>query len=85
MNLTKVTSTVGLNSGCLIETSLSCWTMLLIGYNRGRNNYKISGSQQDYLVEKSGSSQIHVVVMWPRFKQNNMTNTQFEKYSQILW
>ena len=31
------------------------------GKVRGRNNYKISGSQQDYLVGKSGSPQIYVV------------------------
>ena len=49
---------------------------------RGRNNSRISGSQQDYLVGKSGSPQIYLVVIWPRFKQNNMTNTT---YSQILW
>ena len=41
---------------------------------RGRNNSKISGSPH-----------IYVVVIWPRFKQNNTTNTQFEKYSHILW
>ena len=52
---------------------------------RGRNNSKISGSQQDYLVRKSGSPQIYVVVIWLRFKQNNMTNTKFEIYSQIFW
>ena len=52
---------------------------------RGRNNSKMSGSQQDYLVGKSGSPQIYVVVIWPRFKQNNMTNTKFDKYSQYLW
>ena len=46
--------------------------------SRGRNNSKMSGSQQDYLVGKSGSPQIYVVVIWPRFKQNNMTNTKFE-------
>ena len=38
---------------------------------RGRNNSTISGSQQDYLVGKSGSPQKHVVVLWLRFKQNN--------------
>ena len=54
-------------------------------YYRGRNNSRISGSQQDYLVGKSGSPQIYLVVIWPRFKQNNMTNTTLEKYSQILW
>ena len=43
------------------------------------------GSQQDYLVGKSGSAQIYVVVIWPRFKQNNMTNTTFENDSQMLW
>ena len=53
--------------------------------SRGRNNSTISGSQQDYLVGKSGSPQICLVVIWPRFKQNNMTNTKFEKYSPILW
>ena len=41
---------------------------------RGRNNLSISSSQQDYLVGKSGSPQIYLVVIWPRFKQNNMTN-----------
>ena len=54
-------------------------------YTRGRNNSNISGSQQDYLVVKSGSPQIYVVVIWPRFKQNNMTNTKFDKYSQYFW
>ena len=44
---------------------------------RGRNNSRISGSQQDYLVGKSGSPQIYLVDIWPRFKQNNMTNTKF--------
>ena len=34
----------------------------------GRNNSKIPGSQQDYLVGKSGSLQIYLVVIWPRFK-----------------
>ena len=49
--------------------------------HRGRNNSRISGSQQDYLVGKSGSPQIYLVVIWPRFKQHNMTNTtlQFRK------
>ena len=50
---------------------------------RGRTNSGISGSQQDYLVGKSGSPEIYLVVIWPRFKQNNMTNT-LEKYSQML-
>ena len=54
-------------------------------YFRGRNNSTISGSQPDYLVGKSGSPQIYLVVIWPGFKQNNMTNTKFEKYSQIVW
>ena len=52
---------------------------------RSRNNSRISGSQQDYLVGKSGSPQIYLVVIWPRFKQNNMTNTTLEKFAQILW
>ena len=52
--------------------------------NRGRNNSNITGSQQDYLVGKSGSPQIYLVVIWPRFKQYSMTNTKFEQYSQIL-
>ena len=43
------------------------------------------GSQQDYVVGKSGSPHIYVGIIWPRFKQNNMTNTTFEKYSQIVW
>ena len=30
---------------------------------RSRNNSKMSGSQQDYLVGKSGSPQIYVVVI----------------------
>ena len=51
---------------------------------RGRNNSNFSGCQQDNLAGKSGSPQIHVVVIWPRFKQNNTTNTTFEKYSQIF-
>ena len=42
-------------------------------------------SQHDYLVGKSGSPQIYVVVIWPRFKQNNMTNTTFLNYSQFFW
>ena len=50
---------------------------------RGRNNSKISGSQQDYLVGKSGSPQICVVVIWPRFSQNNMTI--FVNICQIVW
>ena len=45
--------------------------------DRGRNNNKMSGSQQDYFVGKSGSPQIYVIVIWPRFIQNNMTNTKF--------
>ena len=57
--------------------------MQMLHYIRGRNN--IYGSQQDYLVGKSGSPQIYVVVIWPRFKQNNMTNTKFDKYSQYFW
>ena len=40
---------------------------------RGRNNFNISGSQQNYLVGKSGRPQIYVVDIWPRFKQN-LTN-----------
>ena len=53
---------------------------------RGRNNFNISGSQQDYLVGKSGSPQIYLVVRkLPTFNQNNMTNTKFEKYSQMIW
>ena len=35
---------------------------------RSRNNSKIYGSQQDYLVGKTGSPQIYVVIIWPRFK-----------------
>ena len=31
--------------------------------SRGRNNSNISGSQQDYLVVKSGSPQIYLVVI----------------------
>ena len=46
------------------------------------NNSRISGSQQDYLVWKSGSPQIYLVVIWPRFKQNNVTNTTLEKCSK---
>ena len=46
---------------------------------------KFSGSQQDYLVGKSGSPQIYVVVIWPRFKENNTSNKKLEKYSQIWW
>ena len=57
----------------------------LMDISRGRNNSRISGSQQDYLVGKSGSPEIYLVVKWPRFKQHNMTNTTFDKYSQILW
>ena len=52
---------------------------------RGRNNLTISGSQQDYLVGKSGSPQMYVVVIWPRFKENTMTNKKFDKYSQYFW
>ena len=52
---------------------------------RSRNNSKMSGSQQDYLAGKSGSPQIYVVIIWARFKQNNMTNTKFEKYSENFW
>ena len=33
-------------------------------YGRGRNNSNISGSQQDYLVEKSGSPQIYLMVIY---------------------
>ena len=51
----------------------------------GRNISNISGSQQDYLVGKSGSPQIYLVVIWPRFKQNNITNKKFDKYSQYYW
>ena len=51
---------------------------------RGRNNSSISGSQQDYLVGKSGSPQIYLVVIWPRFKQNNMTK-KIDQYSQYFW
>ena len=58
--------------------------LILCPLHRGRNNPNISDSQQDYLVEKSGSPQICVVVIWPRFKLNNMTDT-FRKYSQSLW
>ena len=42
------------------------------------------GSQQDYLVGEFGSPQIYVVIIWPRFKQNNMTNTTFEKIFPIF-
>ena len=49
--------------------------------SRGRNNSKMSGSQQDYLVGESGSPQICLVVILTRFNKNNMTNTKFEKYS----
>ena len=52
---------------------------------RGRNKSKISGSQQDYLVGKSGSPQIYLVVIWPRFKQNNMTSKKFEKIFPDFW
>ena len=53
---------------------------------RGRNNSNISGSQQDYLAEKFGSPYRYLVVeKWPRCKQNNMTNTKFDKYPNILW
>ena len=34
---------------------LCCYTRALKDIFRGRNNSKFSGSQQDYLVEKSGS------------------------------
>ena len=57
---------------------------LCSGYSgpvRGRNNSKISSSQQDYLVGKSGSPQIYGPA---RFKQNNMTNQTFDKYS-LFW
>ena len=36
---------------------------------RSRNNSKIYGSRQDYLVGKSGRPRIYLVVIWPRFKQ----------------
>ena len=36
---------------------------------RGRNNSKISGTQLDYLVGKSGSPQIYVVVMCPHLNK----------------
>ena len=55
-----------------------------IGNFRGRNNSKISGSQQDYLAGNSGSPHICVVVIWPRFKQNNMTK-KIDQYSQYFW
>jgi len=43
----------------------------------------MSGSQQYHLFGKSGSPQINLVAgKWPRFNQNNMTNT---KYSKMLW
>ena len=58
-------------------------TINIFSYCRDRNNSTISGSQQDYLVGKSGSPQIYLVVIWPRFKQNNMTNTKFDKYSHF--
>ena len=53
--------------------------------DRGRNNSKTSGSQQDYLVGKSGSPQIYVVVIRPIFKQNNTINTKFGNNSHMLW
>ena len=54
--------------------------MSYMNHTSGRNNSNISGSQQsDYLVGKSGSPQIYVVVIWPRFKQNNTTNTILDK------
>ena len=36
---------------------------------RGRNNSKIFGSQQDYLVGKSGSPQIYLAVIWPNLSK----------------
>ena len=73
----------------LPSTDTSTWRMdisLVIPVMiSGRNNSNISGSQQDYLYGKSGSPQIYVVVIWPRFKQNNTINTILEKYSHILW
>ena len=45
--------------------------------SRGRNNSNFSGSQQDCLIGKSCSPQIYVVVIWPRCKQNKMTNATF--------
>ena len=36
--------------------------MILLSISMGRNNSKVPGSQQDYLVGKSGSPQIYVVV-----------------------
>ena len=71
------------------HVSGSSFCLLLWGFHvtshRSRNNSKLSGSQQDYFVVKSGSPQIYVVVIRPRFKQNNTTNTKFEKYFQIWW
>ena len=60
---------------------LQVTTQTSLIYYRGRNNSKFSGCQQDYLVGKSGSPQIYLVFIWPRFKQNNMTHTKLEKYS----
>ena len=69
---------------CLI-TIYPIHIQTLLPIYRGRNNSNISGSQQNYLIGKCGSPQIYLVVIWPRFKQNNMTNTILEKYSQMLW
>ena len=55
----------------ILPESKSGWlaiTTRVHAISRGRNNSKFSGSQQDYLVGKSGSPQIYLVVMWPRFK-----------------
>ena len=53
-------------------------------YITGRNNSKISGSQLDYLVGESGSPEIYVVVIWPRVKQNNMTNKTLTNIPNIF-
>ena len=58
--------------------------LYIYSLRRGRNNSKKSGSQQVYLVGKTGSAQIYVIVIWSTCKQNNMTNTKCEKIPKFL-
>ena len=69
---------------CMLLSVKNMKNIFLFACLRGRNNSNISGSQQEYLLRKSGSLEIYMVVIWARFRQNSMANTTFEKYSQIV-
>ena len=58
-----------------------CWHTRILPIDRGGNNSKISGSQQDCLVEKSGSPERYLAVLKMAqifLKQNNTTNNLFK-------